>query len=98
MKEVREVFDYLKACPMFFLATVDSDQPRVRPFGAIDIFEEKLYIQTGNIKPVFKQMKANPKLKFAPAKETAPGSGSRRKPSGTTGKKRGNICWTKTRL
>ncbi len=68
MKEIREVFDYLKACPMFFLATVDSDQPRVRPFGAIDIFEEKLYIQTGNIKPVFKQMKANPKIEICASK------------------------------
>ncbi len=65
MNQIREVIDYLNTCPMFFLATVDGDQPRVRPFGATDIFEGKLYIQTGNIKPVFKQMKANPKIEIS---------------------------------
>ncbi|NLV74850.1 MAG: NimC/NimA family protein [Chloroflexi bacterium] len=61
---MRETIDYLKFCPMFFLATVDGDRPRVRPFGATSYFEDKFYIQTGNIKPVFKQMKANPKIEI----------------------------------
>ena len=45
-------FDFLKKCGTYYLATVEGDQPRVRPFGTIDIFEDKLYIQTGKIKEV----------------------------------------------
>lgn len=61
---MEEVFEFLKKCGTFYLATAEGDQPRVRPFGAIDVFEGKLYIQTGNIKPCFKQMKANPKVEI----------------------------------
>ena len=46
------------------LATVEGDQPRVRPFGTIDIFEDKLYIQTGKVKDVSKEMQANPKVEI----------------------------------
>ncbi|NLO97507.1 MAG: NimC/NimA family protein, partial [Peptococcaceae bacterium] len=42
-----EVFKYLKECGTFYLATCEGDQPRVRPFGAIDLYEGKIYIQTG---------------------------------------------------
>ena len=49
---------------MFYLATVDGDQPRVRPFGAVDIFDGKLYIQTGKSKEVAKQLAANPKAEI----------------------------------
>lgn len=69
MKEINEVVDYLKSCPMFFLATVDGNRPRVRPFGATDIFEGKIYIQTGNVKPVFKQMKANSKIEICAGRD-----------------------------
>ena len=49
---------------MFYLATTQGDQPHVRPFGALGIYEDKLYIQTGNIKKVFKQMKKDPKIEI----------------------------------
>jgi len=55
----------LKKCGTYFLATEEGDQPRVRPFGTIDIFEDKLYIQTGKIKDVSKQMLANPKIEIS---------------------------------
>lgn len=62
---MREVFEYLKNCETFYLATMDGDQPRVRPFGALAIFEDKLYIQTDNVKKVFKQMEKNPKIEIS---------------------------------
>lgn len=58
---MQEVFDFLKAAGTYYLATVDGDQPRVRPFGTVNIFEDKLYIQTGKIKPCAKQLYTNPK-------------------------------------
>jgi len=62
---MKEVYEFLKNCGVYYLATMDGDQPRVRPFGTVDIFEEKLYIQTGKIKPVAHQMKANPKVEIS---------------------------------
>lgn len=59
-----EVYDFLKSCETYYLATVDGDQPKVRPFGTIDMFEEKLYIQTGKVKKVSKEMKENPKIEI----------------------------------
>lgn len=59
-----EVYDFLKKCETYFLATVEGDQPRVRPFGTVDIFEGNLYIETGKIKNVSKQMAANPKVEI----------------------------------
>ena len=56
MKEVR---DYLKESGMFFIATIDGDKPRVRPFGVAEIYEDKLYIQTGKRKNVSKQIEIN---------------------------------------
>lgn len=61
---MKEVYDFLKRCGIYYLATVDGDQPRVRPFGTVDIFEDKLYIQTGKVKDVSRQMKANPKIEI----------------------------------
>lgn len=61
---MREVYDFLKAAGTYYLATVDGDQPRVRPFGTVAVFEDKLYIQTGLVKPVAKQMIANPKVEI----------------------------------
>lgn len=61
---MREVCEFLKKCGVYYLATVEGDQPRVRPFGTVNIFEDKLYIQTGKIKPVAQQMKANPKVEI----------------------------------
>ena len=62
---MKEVYEFLKQCETYYLATVEGDQPRVRPFGTIDIFEDKLYIQTGKVKPVSKQMQANPKVEIS---------------------------------
>jgi len=61
---MEEVYDFLKKCGTYFLATVDGDVPKVRPFGTVDIFEGRLYIQTGKVKDVSKQMQANPKIEI----------------------------------
>jgi uncharacterized pyridoxamine 5'-phosphate oxidase family protein len=61
---MQEVYDFLKKANTYYLATVEGDQPRVRPFGTIDIFEGKLYIQTGKIKDVSKQIRVNPKIEL----------------------------------
>jgi len=61
---MNEIYDYLKACGTYYLATVDGNQPRVRPFGTIDIFDGKLYIQTGKSKEVSRQIQANPNVEL----------------------------------
>ena len=61
---MQEVYEFLKKCGTYYLATMDGDQPRVRPFGTVDIFEGKMYIQTGRIKPVSHQIEANPKIEI----------------------------------
>lgn len=58
---MERVEKFLKDAETYYLATVDGDQPRVRPFGTAHIFEGKLYIQTGKVKEVSKQLHANPK-------------------------------------
>lgn len=62
---MRDVCEFIKKAGVYYLATTEGDQPRVRPFGTVNIFENKLYIQTGKIKNVFKQMKANPKIEIS---------------------------------
>ena len=62
---MQEVYEFLKSCGVYYLATAEGDQPRVRPFGTIDLFEGKLYIQTGKIKAVAQQMMANPKVEIS---------------------------------
>ena len=59
---MQRVCDFLKKTGFYFLATVDGDQPQVRPFGTAEIIDGKLYIQTGHVKPVAKQIAANPKV------------------------------------
>ena len=61
---MQETFDFLKKCGTFYIATVDGEKPRVRPFGVVNIFEDKLYIQTGKIKNVSKQMQINPNIEI----------------------------------
>lgn len=58
---MEKVFTFLKEAGVYYLATVEGDQPRVRPFGTANIFDGKLYIQTGKAKPVSRQLAANPK-------------------------------------
>ncbi len=64
-----EVYEFLKSCGTYYLATVDGDQPRVRPFGTVNIFEGKLYIQTGKKKDVSKQIHLNPKIEICAFKD-----------------------------
>ena len=66
---MQEVYEFLKNAGTYYLATVEGDQPRVRPFGTADIFEGRLYIQTGLKKPVAKQMLANPKVEICAFKD-----------------------------
>ena len=61
---MKEIYDFLKKAGTYYIATVEGDQPRVRPFGTIDIFEDRLYIQTGLKKDVARQMLANPKVEL----------------------------------
>jgi len=61
---MERVCQFLKEAGVYYLATVEGDQPRVRPFGTAHIFEGKLYIQTGKVKPVSKQLGANPKAEI----------------------------------
>ena len=55
-----EVQKFLKECGVYFLATIEDNKPKVRPFGTAEIFEDHLYIQTGKNKDVFKQIENNP--------------------------------------
>ena len=61
---MKRVYDFLKAAQVYYLATVEGDQPRVRPFGTINEFEGKLYIQTGKIKPTAHQLQQNNKAEI----------------------------------
>ena len=62
---MNEVLDFLTSNSTFYLATIDEDQPRVRPFGAVMKYEDKLYFGTNNTKPVSKQLLANPKVEIS---------------------------------
>ena len=66
---MERVCEFLKAAGTYSLATVEGDQPRVRPFGTAHIFEGKLYIQTGKSKPVSRQLAANPKCEICAFKD-----------------------------
>jgi uncharacterized pyridoxamine 5'-phosphate oxidase family protein len=70
MKEanMQEVQAYLKECGAFFIATADGEQPRVRPFGVSEIINDRLYIMTGKVKDVYKQMAANGKFEICALK------------------------------
>lgn len=61
---IQRVHDFIKQAGTYYLATVEDDQPRVRPFGTINLFEGKLYIQTGKVKDVSKQIAINPKIEL----------------------------------
>ncbi len=61
---MKRVYDFLKKAEVYYLATVEGDQPRVRPFGTVNEFEGKLYIQTGKVKPTSHQLADNPKAEI----------------------------------
>lgn len=68
MTNIERVYKFIEEAQTYFLATVEGDQPRVRAFGTILLFEGKLYIQTGKIKPISKQICANPKVELCACK------------------------------
>ena len=68
---MEEVQKYLKECGAFYFATVEGDQPRVRPFGVSEIIDGRFYIMTGKIKDVFKQIEANPHFEICAMKPSA---------------------------
>ena len=61
---MQEVYEFLKTCGVYYLATIDGDKPRVRPFGTAEIFEDKLYIQTGKKIDVYNQIEKNPNIEI----------------------------------
>ena len=68
---MKKVLDFLKNAEVYYLATVEDDQPRVRPFGTVNEFEGKLYIQTGKVKPTSHQLAQNPKAEICAFKDGA---------------------------
>lgn len=62
---MERVYQFLKDAGVYYLATVEGNQPRVRPFGTVNIFDSKLYIQTGKVKPCSRQISANPKVELS---------------------------------
>ena len=69
MEAIERVCAFLKEAGTYYLATVDGDQPRVRPFGTAAIIDGKLYIQTGKVKDVSRQLAANPKFEICAFKD-----------------------------
>ncbi len=66
---MEEVQEFLKECGVYYLSTIDGDKPRVRPFGTAEIFEGRLYIQTGKKKDVFKQIENNNNVEISGFKD-----------------------------
>lgn len=62
--DMQEVFGFLKAVGTYYIATAEGDQPRVRPFGTVEIYDGHLYFQTGKKKNVAHQIDANPKVEI----------------------------------
>ena len=62
---MQTVLDFLKKVGTYYLATTDGDRPRVRPFGTINLFADRLYIQTGKKKDVVKQININPNVELS---------------------------------
>lgn len=61
---MEQVYQFIKGCGYYFIATAEGNQPRVRPFGTVNIFENKLYIQTGKVKKVAHQIASNPQVEI----------------------------------
>ena len=69
MTDIERVCQFLDEAQTYYLATVEGDQPRVRPFGTALIYDGRLYIQTGKVKPVSKQLAVNPKAEICAFKD-----------------------------
>lgn len=68
---MKRVLEFLKKAEVYYLATVEGDQPRVRPFGTVNEFEGKFYIHTGKVKPTSHQLATNPKVEICAFKDGA---------------------------
>lgn len=66
---MEKIINFLKEAGVYYLATAEGNQPRVRPFGTAIVFEEKLYIQTGKKKPVSEQITKNPLVELCAFKD-----------------------------
>ena len=66
---MEEIKLFLKECGVYYLATVDGDKPKVRPFGTMEIYQNHLYIQTGKSKDVFKQIEKNNNVELCAFKD-----------------------------
>ena len=64
MEGIEKVYQFLEEAHLYYLATVEGNQPRCRPFGTMLLYDGKIYIQTGKVKAVFKQIAANPKVEI----------------------------------
>ena len=64
MSSIERVYEFLNTAQTYYLATVEGDQPRVRPFGTALLYDGRLYIQTGKVKSVSRQLAANPKAEI----------------------------------
>lgn len=71
LMNMKEVQAFLKECGAFFIATVDGDQPHVRAFGVSEIINDRLYIMTGKVKDVYKQLEKNGKFEICALKQSA---------------------------
>lgn len=69
MGDIERIYRFLKDAETYYLATVEGDQPRVRAFGTALLYDGKLYIQTGKVKDVSKQISANPKVEICAFKD-----------------------------
>ena len=69
MSGIEKVYQFLDDANTYYLATVEGDQPRVRAFGTALLYDGKLYIQTGKVKPVSHQIAANPKVEICAFKD-----------------------------
>jgi uncharacterized pyridoxamine 5'-phosphate oxidase family protein len=61
---MRAILDFLKKTDTYYIATIDDNMPRVRPFGTINLFDDKLWIQTGKAKSFYEQIKKNPNFEL----------------------------------
>ena len=68
-KNLERVLSFLDEAQVYYLATVEGEQPRVRPFGTAIVYNDKLFIQTGKIKPVSHQLANNPKAEICAFKD-----------------------------
>ena len=66
---MKRVYDFLKKAEVYYLATIEGDRPRVRPFGTVNEFDGKLYIQTGKVKHTSHQLALNPKAELCAFKD-----------------------------